>query len=277
MSEQKVAAPARPLAVVTGASSGLGHAFARRLAKDGYDLVLVARRQNRLEALAAEVKSAHGTTSQVIVTDLSEDKQLDALAEKLRGMPVALLVNNAGFQLPERFAEADWRLWDSLVRVQCLATVRLAHAVLGGMMARRSGALVNVASIAAFLPIPNSVIYSTVKRFLVTFSEGLLQEVHGTGVKVQALCPGWTRTEIVDPATVDTSHITKGWWSEPEDVVDASLRGLKRGKFVVIPGWRNRLMVFGANITVRPLLRWVTRTFRKNQVMMRPSPEGRKN
>ena len=159
--------------------------------------------------------------------------------------------------------------WDTMVRLQCLVTVRLTRAVLPGMIERKSGGVINVASIAAFLPIPNSVLYGTVKRFLVSFTEGLRQELHGSGVTAQALCPGWTRTELIDRPDVDTSRITEAWWSEPEDVVDASLRGLRKGKFVVIPGWRNWLLVNGVQITWRPLVRWFTRTFKKNQVEMK--------
>ncbi len=260
---------ARPLAVVTGASSGIGEAFARRLAREGYDLMLVARRKDRLDALAAELRAVHGAGVEIAVADLANDEQIAVLAERLCWTPVDLLVNNAGFMLPKTFAEAEAGPWDTMVRLQCLATVRLTHAVIGGMLKRNHGGVINVASTASFVPIPRNAVYSAVKRFLVVFSEGLSQELHGTGVRVQALCPGWTQTELVDKPEVDTSHISKGWWSKPEDVVDASLAGLRRGKLIVIPGWRNRLMIFAVAITYRPLLRWMVRRFKKNQVEMK--------
>lgn len=267
--ESSGTAAARPLAVVTGASSGIGKAFAKRLARDGYDLVLVARRQNRLDALAEELKSAHGARSEIIIADLAVNEGLQTVVEKLNSAPVELLVNNAGIQDPKRFAEGDPDVWDTMVRLQCLAPVRLTRAVLPAMLARKSGGVINVASIAGFLPLPNSVLYSSVKRFLIGFTEALRQELSGSGVTAQALCPGWTRTELVDRPDVDTSHITEAWWSEPEDVVDASLKAFRKGKFIVIPGWRNRAMISATRMTVRPLLRWMLRTFKKNQVEMK--------
>lgn len=259
------AATKPPLAVVTGASSGFGEAFARRLAKDGYDLVLVARRKGRLEALAAELAAAHGTNAEPFVADLSDDAQIARVEERVRREPVDLLINNAGFLEPADFAEGDVDRWDALVHVRLVSMVRLTHAALAPMLARRRGAVINMASIGAFVPLPRNAVYCGVKRFVVAFTESLSIELHGTGVRVQALCPGWTQTDLLDDSELDTSHIPRSWRSEPEDVVDASLRALKRGKLIVIPGWRNKLLVFGTAIAYRPFLRWFTRAFRFNQ------------
>ena len=135
------------------------------------------------------------------------------------------------------------------------------------MIERNVGGLINVASIAAFIPMPRNVLYTATKMFLVAFTEGLYQELRGTNVRVQALCPGWTRTEIVDDPSVDTSAI--GWWDTVEDVVDDSLRCLKRGKLIVIPGWRSRWLVRLFRLTYRPILRWFLRHTGTHPVKMK--------
>jgi short-subunit dehydrogenase len=258
----------RPLALITGASSGIGKGFAVRLAAEGYDLVLAARRVERMQAIARELCEIHGVEVEVMRADLADDVQLAAVEERLRLEPrLAMLVNNAGFMTPLRFADAPVDTWDGMTRVHMLATVRLSHAALTGMLARGRGDLINVASIAAFVPMPRNVMYTATKRFLVSFTEGLFQETVGTGVRVQALCPGWTRTEIVADERIDTSRI--GNWSTVDDVVDASLRGLRRRKLVVIPGWYSRLLVMLTHLTWRPLLRWIIRRTRTQQVTMK--------
>ena len=260
----------RPLALITGASSGIGEAFARRLARDGYDLILVARRRSRLEALADELREGQGGAVEVIGADLTDDAQLRVVEERVRWAgELAMLINNAGFMTPKLFAHAEAETWDAMVRLHVAATVRLTRAALPGMIARGAGDIINVASVAAFVPMQRNVMYTATKRFLVCFTEGLLQETAGTGVRLQALCPGWTRTELLDQDRVDTSHVGKRWWSAVEHVVDASLRALKRRRLVVIPGWRNRMFIGLSNFTFRPLLRWMLRRNRMNQVTMK--------
>jgi uncharacterized protein len=260
----------RPVALVTGASSGIGEAFARRLARDGYDLVLVARRKPRLDALAEELRRSSGAEVTALQADLADPAQLRLVEEKIRSTGrLERLINNAGFMRPEKFLKTDVGVWDQMVRLHVLATTRLTYAALPQMISRGRGDVIHVASIAAFFPVSDNVVYSATKEFLSMFTEGLFQELHGTGVRLQVLCPGWTRTELVASADVDTSRIPRGGWMEPEDVVDYSLRCLRRGKLISIPGWRNRLLVRTARWSIRPILRWVLRNFRSNQVMMK--------
>lgn len=266
------------VALVTGASSGLGEAFARRLAKDGYDLVLVARRKERLDAIAADLKAAHGTNVEVLVADLSDDAQLAKVEERVRRAPVDMLVNNAGFMVAKDFAAGDVNVWDSLVRVRCLSTVRLTHAALGPMLERRRGDIINMASIAVYLPLPQHVVYSAVKRFILAFTESLSLEIHGSGVRIQALCPGWVETDLIADPAMDTSNISKSWRSQPDKVVDASLKALKRGKLIVVPGWRNKFLVFSVLTAYRPVLRWMMRKGKFNQareIVPAPSSDGK--
>lgn len=243
----------------------MGEAFARRLAQDGYDLVLVARRKDRLDALAAELAAAHGVRSEVLVADLSVDAEIARVQAYLRDHPVDFLLNNAGFLAPAEFAAGDVGRWDALVHVRLLTMVRLTHAALGPMLARKRGAVVNMSSIGAFMPIPRNAVYCGVKRFIVAFTETLSIELHGTGVRVQALCPGWTQTELLEDPALDTSRIPKSWRSTPVEIAEASIKALKRGKLVVIPGWRNKLLVFLVMTAYRPVLRWIMRKMKFNQ------------
>jgi hypothetical protein len=260
----------RPVALVTGASSGIGETFARRFARDGYDLVLVARRKPRLDALAEDLRKSSGAAVTVLQADLADPAQLKLVEDEIRSTGrLERLINNAGFMRPEKFLKTDVDVWDQMVRLHVLATTRLTCAALPQMISRGRGGVINVASIAAFFPVSNNVVYSATKEFLNMFTEGLLQELHGTGVRVQVLCPGWTRTELVASADVDTSRIPRRGWMEPGDVVEYSLRCLERGKLICIPGWRNRLMVRTARWSIRPILRWTLRNFRTNQVMMK--------
>jgi len=262
------AAGERPVALVTGASSGIGEAFARRFARDGYDLVLVARRKDRLDALAGELRKTADVT--VLQADLADPEQLRLVEDKIRSTErLEGLVNNAGFMRPQEFRKADVDVWDEMIRLHVLATTRLTYAALPQMVSRKRGDIINLASVAAFIPVPNNVVYSASKAFLNTFTEGLLQELHGTGVRVQALCPGWTRTELVASPDVDTSRIPSWGWMESEDVVDYSLRCLRRKRLICIPGWRNRLMVRLCLLPGRSLVRWVLRNVRTNQVIMK--------
>jgi len=256
-----------PVALVTGASSGLGEGFARRLAGDGYDLILVARRRDRLEKLAGDLRDAHDVTVEVLCADLVDADQLSAVEDRLRAAKVNLVVNNAGFLKVKPFADGEVGTWDSMIRLHAIASVRLAHAALPAMIERNEGAIINVASIAAFFPLPANALYTATKAFLVAFTEGIRQDLAGTAVRVQALCPGWTRTEILDDPNVDDSKI--GRWDTVEDVVDYSLKCLARDKLICIPGWRNRWLVRAARLTLRPILRYMLRTSRANQAQMK--------
>ena len=233
-------------ALVTGASSGIGETFARKLAARGYDLALVARRRDRLEALARELEQARGVRVEVLAADLTRDDDVARVEERIRGAEtLELLVNNAGFGTRAWFHEADLAEQDRMHRLHVLATVRLTHAALQGMAARGKGGIVNVASVAGFVQTPGSTSYASTKAWMISFTEGLFLELRATGspVKVQALCPGFTYSEFHDVIGMDRTQIPKAWWMQAEEVVEASLRGLERGKLIVVPGWRYRLLV----------------------------------
>ena len=236
----------RPLAAITGASAGIGATFARTLAARGYDLILIARREDRLQALATELAEHHGAKSEIIAADLNAMDDLERVAKHLSAVPLEMLVNNAGFGVQGRFATADYAGQEGMHRLHVMATLRLTHAVLGGMMARRSGAVINVASVAGFLTSPGSVSYGASKSWINSFTEGIWMELRGAGspVRVQALCPGFTYSEFHDVAGMDRAKLApKSWWYPAEQVVEESLAGLERDKIFVIPGFRYRLLV----------------------------------
>src|SRR5512134_3595 len=234
-------------AVVTGASSGIGSAYARRLAADGYDLILVARRKDRLEKLAEELKASHGLQAEVLAADLTEDADLRRVEHRIaRAADLEFLVNNAGFGTRGLFFQADVEGQDRMHRLHVLAAVRLSHAALPGMVARGKGSLVNVSSVAAFGQSPGNAGYCATKAWMNSFTEGLCLDLAAIGspVKVQALCPGYTLTEFHDVSGIGRDHVPAAWWSSAEDVVAASLRGLARGNLVVVPGLRYKFYVF---------------------------------
>ena len=233
-------------ALVTGASSGIGAAFARRLAEAGYHLILVARRETRLAALAAEVRQDFGVKAEILVADLADPAGVKLVEERVAGQdPLALLVNNAGFGTRSRFANIDPTRTLDMIHVHIIATVRLSRAALPGMIARKKGAIINVSSLAGFVPLPGSVTYSATKAYLNSFSQALQIELAGSGVQVQALCPGFTYTEFhgpPGPTGYNRGGFPKPMWMTTEAVVDGSLKALERGQVVYVPGLVNRLL-----------------------------------
>ena len=250
------ASPARPLAVVTGASAGLGREFAQQLAARGFDLWLVARDAPRLAALAAELADRHGVGAEVVPCDLADPAQLDALAARLAAAPrIDLLVNNAGFGTRGRLATrpADEQL--AMLTVHVTATMRLTHAALPGMVARGRGHVVAVASVASFTASPGNVNYCATKAYQRVFMEALALELAGTGVRVQALCPGFTHTEFHARAAIDKTKGIPAWaWMDAARVVRESLAAaFGGGPVVVVPGRRYRALV----LVLRYLPAWV--------------------
>ena len=257
------------VALITGASSGLGDVFARQLATQGYDLVLVARREERLAELAAELKQLHPISVEIMAADLSRPADIERVASHVAGSDsLEILINNAGFGTTGRFAEVDLAKSVDMVQVHVMASMRLCRAALPGMLARRRGALINVASVAAFTPMPGNANYAATKAYLLTFSKTLHAEVMGTGVRVQALCPGFTYTGFHDTSEFEKfkrSQIPAILWMSAEDVVAASLRALKRDQAICIPGLKYQLLATVANSPIMPLMmlvwsRWRHRT-----------------
>jgi short-subunit dehydrogenase len=248
----------RRVALITGASAGIGATFARQLAAEGYDLILVARRASALDQLAAEIRSKHPVSVETMAADLTRDDDVAAVGKRLaENDRLALLVNNAGFGSRGMFFEADAEQQDAMHRLHVVATERLTRAALPGMVSRQSGGIINVASVAAFIQSPGNISYCATKAWMASFTEGLYMELRKTGspVAVQALCPGYTYTEFHDVMRVDRSKIlTKSWWMSADEVVRQSLLGLKQRKLFVIPGARYRVLVALAKFVPRWLL-----------------------
>ena len=225
------------VALISGASAGLGVDFARQLAARGRGLVLAARRKDRMDSLAEELGNARA-----IGIDLGEVGAADRLMADLaaHGEHVELLVNNAGFGLTGRFADLDGPRQRQMIDLNCGALVELAHAVLPGMIERKSGAILNVASTAAFQPGPGMAVYFATKAFVLSFSEALHEEVKNQGVKVSALCPGPTATEFGEVAGFGPSNPSSKLAAASAPVVAAGLSGLERNQAVVIPGLMNK-------------------------------------
>ncbi len=244
--------PQRKLALVTGASSGIGAEFARQLAAAGYDLILVARREARLKALAATLSQEHNVHVEWLTADLATEAGISALAAHIAALPrLDLLVNNAGFGTGGAFAEADVAEQAAMLNLHMMAPMRLSRAALPGMIARRSGGIINVASLAGFMALPGSANYCATKAYLATFSQALAGETKRHGVRVQALCPGFTVTEFhdrPDQGGFDRRRIPGFAWGSAQAVVAASLRGLARGQVVCVPGLLNRLILFLARL-----------------------------
>jgi short-subunit dehydrogenase len=236
--------------VITGASSGFGAIFADLLAKRGLSLLLAGRDEARLDAVAQRVRQTTGIDVELVVGDLGTESGVDALAARLEGRTIEVLVNNAGFGTYGRFSELDAGREHELVAVNVDALVRLTHAVLPGMLARGRGGIVNVASTIAFQPGPYQATYGASKAFVLSLSQALWAETRGSGVTVTALCPGPTRTGFVDALGSDVSHTAiYRRLAAPEPVVAAGLRGMDKGRAVVVPGWRLRVMATGGRLT----------------------------
>jgi short-subunit dehydrogenase len=234
-------------ALITGASSGIGAAYAQRLAAIGYDLIIVARREDRLQTLATDIEQKHGVSVEVLVADLAVPADVDRVAERIAACDtLTMLVNNAGFGLIGAFADLPIEKHMAMIHVHVLASVRFCHAVLPGMLARGHGSIINVSSIAAFLPRPNNVIYSPTKMYLKTFTEGLREELDGSNIQLQVVFPGLTKTEFFDRPEIGGTRVKvpEFLWMTAEEVVDGSLKALQRGQFSCLPGAKNRLLLF---------------------------------
>ena len=230
----------KPLALITGASSGIGTVFAWKLAARGYNLILLARRADRLQTLAGELPVAVET----LQADLSTEAGIAGAERAIHERPrLDLLVNNAGFGTLKRFWEAPVEGQTRMHEVHVMATMRLTHAALARMVPQDRGGIINVSSVAAFAQSPGNVSYCATKAWINSFTEGLAIELASakSSVRVQALCPGFTATEFHETLGLDTGGIPRFLWTEAADVVNASLQGFDRGKVIVIPGWKYRV------------------------------------
>ncbi|WP_405938382.1 SDR family oxidoreductase [Streptomyces sp. NBC_00726] len=250
-------------ALITGATAGIGAAFARRLAADGYDLVLVARDAERLREQATELHDRHGIEAEVLRADLSDDKGIRAVEERLGDArhPVDLLVNNAGFGNKGRYLEVPMADELSMLKVHCEAVLRLTSAAAAPMRERGRGGIVNVASVAAFVPRGT---YGASKAWVVQFSQGAAKDLAGSGVRLMALCPGFVRTEFHERAGMGTGNIPGWMWLDADKLVTAALADLARGKSVSVPDPRYKALMGAVKLAPRGLLGGLTsRTGRK--------------
>jgi short-subunit dehydrogenase len=244
-------------AVVTGATAGIGAGFARRLSQEGYDLLLVARDPERLAKTAAELGDA-----QVLAADLSTPEGCDAVVERLGSTPVDLLVNNAGLGLNRGLLDNTLEREEYLLRLNVHAVLRLTMAVLPGMADRGSGDILNVSSIAGFGPVMPGSTYSASKAWVTNFSESIGALARPFGVRVMALCPGYTRTEFHERAGIDMKKTPDWMWLQVDDVVRTGLTDLRRGRAVSVPNWKYKMVVWGMRHLPRRLVSSVSRDVR---------------
>jgi short-subunit dehydrogenase len=249
----------RKTACITGATSGIGAAFAKRLAKQGYDLIITGRRKEKIESLSRALSEENKINVEVIVAELSDDKKLDLLADKIKRVTnLEMLVNNAGFAKENFFHEEDFSTHEIMLKVHNLALMRLCHAALPNMVSQGRGKIINVSSLLAFIPSPNNAMYSASKAFVKLLTESLYLELRGTGVQVQALCPGFTRTDFHERMGFDktTFYKDRGLMKAmtPEEVVDISLQYLDKNKVICVPGGNNKLSRFLLKVLPQALI-----------------------
>ncbi|MFK3982719.1 SDR family NAD(P)-dependent oxidoreductase [Micromonospora sp. NPDC050397] len=250
----------RGRALVTGATSGIGAAFARRFAADGRHLVLVARDERRLAETAAELSRRHGVSVSTLTADLSTDDGCQTVERQFTdpAEPIELLVNNAGISLARSFLKSTAEDEARLLRLNVHAVMRLTHAALPTMTERRSGAVINVSSVAGFGAVMPGSTYSASKAWVTNFSESVGQATRRYGVRVMVLCPGYVRTEFHQRAGINTSKMPDWLWLSADSVVAEALRDLGKGKLLSVPDWKYKAAVFGLRHAPRGLLRTVS-------------------
>lgn len=242
--------------VITGASSGIGAAIARIYAQRSLDLVLVARSQDKLDALAAELDNGESTIT-VVALDLSLPDAPAQLQDYLRthGICCRILINNAGFGARGIFDALSWERQQTMIRLNIAALTELCHRLLPGMRSRKRGSILNVASTAAFQPGPHLAVYYATKAYVLSFSEALREELRGTGIGVSCLCPGPTRTNFAHEADMSGTPIFRYAAMPVDRVARAAVRGLDRDRAIIVPGWRNRLGAVAPRLTPRWMVR----------------------
>jgi short-subunit dehydrogenase len=255
-------------ALITGASSGIGAEFARQLAAAGFNLVLTARRQEKLAALASELQAAHNINAEVIPADLAQAEDVTRLEARIAELNVAVLVNNAGFgtNFKGGLMNSNLEQQMAMLNVHIVATMRLCRAALPGMTERGSGIIINVSSISAFFPSPGDVNYPASKAYLNVFSQALQAEVLENGIIVQALCPGFTITEFHDTDKMtgfDREKVPSALWMSAEEVVSTSLNSLNPKHVICIPGRRYQLMVAATQSGPTALILKIARKIRQ--------------
>lgn len=251
-------------ALITGASSGIGAEYARQLAKSGTGLILVARNKDKLASLRDELANRYQMpvdSFEIVCADLATTDGIEMVAQRIKAAAdLDLLINNAGYGSRGKFMDNPEKSQMDMIYVHVLASTALMRAALPALIERKSGAIINVSSIAGFFPVPGNTIYCATKAYLTFFSEALQNELLDSGIFIQALCPGLTHTEFHTRMNLDTGKFRNAPWMTTEQVVDISLRSLGSGRVVVVPGFANRLMAFFMEtFIVRQFLRWFFR------------------
>lgn len=250
-------------ALITGATEGLGAAFARQLAAQGYDVVLVARTRERLAEVCADLTARHQITATALPADLATDEGCAAVESRLRTAPVDLLVNNAGFSLNKSFLRSTVADEVRLLRVNVEAVMRLTLAVLPAMVEQRRGDVINVSSVAGFFAVMPGSTYPATKAWVTNFSQSVARSVRHKGVRVMALCPGFVRTQFHQRAGIDASALP-GWaWLDADRVVRDALADLRGGAEISVPDWKYKLAVAAGRYAPAALLRRVGRFSRR--------------
>ena len=254
-------------ALITGATSGIGAEYARRLAADGYNLIITGRREAKIKAFADELSQSYSSNVEVIIIELSDSLQVDEFIEKIKNRDIRLLINNAGFGTTKFFSYEPFELYEKMIRAHILAHMKIVYAILPEMISKRAGTIINVSSAGAFLPSPKTAVYSGTKAFLVAFTESLHMELEGTGIHVQVVCPGLTKTDMHVRLGIPEDRVIDGGpfqWMLPQEVVECSLRCLKKKRVLCLPGRLNKVQVFLRRLVPESLyFKTTSRFFRK--------------
>jgi short-subunit dehydrogenase len=252
------------IALITGATAGIGAQYARLLAKEGFDLILVARNKNRLASTAKSLNKEFGVKVEVLPADLTKPVQLEKVRKRLSDSkkPIEVLINNAGFGINKSFLVSDLSDEQGLLDVLVTAPMRLTHAVLPIMKERNSGTIVNVSSVASWIAGGS---YSAAKSYLTVLTESLHTELRSTKVKISALCPGFTRTEFHERGRMKMNGLPNFMWLSAEEVVRKSWRDVNAGKVISIPGWQYLILSSISRFGPRPMVRRIGMNVRKKQ------------
>ena len=252
------------IALVTGATAGIGAQYARLLAREGFDLILVARDKKRLSTTAKTLSKEFGIKVDLLPADLTKPAQLEKVRKRLSDVkkPVDVLINNAGFGINKSFLESEIKVEQELLDVLVTAPMRLTHAVLPVMLQRNSGVIVNVSSVASWIA---GGTYSAAKSYLTVLTESLHTELRSTKVKISALCPGFTRTEFHQRGRMKMKGLPNFMWLSAEQVVEKSWRDANAGKVISIPGWQYLILSSISRFGPRPMVRRIGMNVRKKQ------------
>lgn len=249
-------------ALITGASSGIGEAYARKFAELGYDLIITGRNEDHLNRIANEIRSHYKIKVEPMIIELDNDGELDILVNKIKQSPdLKVLINNGGFGSPFNFLEVNFETHEKMVKVHVLAPIKLMYAALPGMIKYGSGIVINVSSVSANTPLPTGALYSATKSFLKVISESLYLENMDSDILFQTLCPGFTKTNFHEKTKVYEGSFFGNHglirWMTPERVVEISLKNLKKGNVICIPGVWNKILWGLADIIPRRIYYWI--------------------